>query len=294
MLGYLYLFLALTGGLIKGFTGKKISHDVHTLKDCLFVNFLRFLFCALISFGFLLAAPGGFALPTLHELPFYLFSAVCMAAFCIVYMFGYQTAAYMYLSIFGMLGSVLTGVLGNMIYQEPLNSGKWAGMAFLICAVVVMAKYNKAITMKETGRTLPLLILAAVSAALSDFSQKIFVNEIGGSAAAYNFYTYSFAALLLLLLSCSKGGWHAVSVPLLNGRHILLCLVISAALFMNSYSKTLAAAHLTAAEIYPVLQGANLIASAVLAQILLKERMTLRSVAGMLCAFIGLMIMSFC
>lgn len=62
---------------------------------------------------------------------------------------------------------------------------------------------------------------------------------------------------------------------------------------MNSYSKTLAAVHLTAAEIYPVLQGANLIASAVLAQLFLKEKITLRSLAGMACAFVGLMLIKF-
>ena len=49
-MGYLYLFLALVGGLVKGFSEKKISGDVHTLKDCFFVNFLRVLFCAAISF----------------------------------------------------------------------------------------------------------------------------------------------------------------------------------------------------------------------------------------------------
>ncbi len=101
MLGYLYLFLALTGGLIKGFAGKKISDDVHGFKDCLFVNFLRLLFCALFSLAFLFLEPVKVALPTLRELPFYLFSAVCMAALCVVFMFGYKTAAYMYLSIFG-------------------------------------------------------------------------------------------------------------------------------------------------------------------------------------------------
>lgn len=295
-MGYLYLFLALVGGLVKGFSGKKISADVRTLKDCFFVNFLRVFFCAVFSFFILLADPASNrVLPSPQHLPFYLFSAVCMAAFCVVFMFGYKTAAYMYLSIFGMLGSVITGFLGFLIYKEPLSVGKLVGMVALIVAVVIMAKYNKAITLRETSKTLPLLFLAAVSVALSDFSQKIYVYEIGGSAATYNFYTYAFAALLLLpAFLMAKGDLRKDSAPLLTVHHWLLCLLIAAALFLNSFSKTLAARYLSSAEIYPVLQGANLIASAALTHILLKEKITRRCLFGMAIAFLGLMIMNFC
>lgn len=294
-MGYLYLLLALTGGLIKGFTGKRVSNDVHTLKDCLFVNFLRVLFCALISAGFLLAESGvEFALPTGKHLLFYCFSALCMASFCVVFMFGYKTAAYMYLSIFGMLGSVMTGVLGSVIYHEAMGWNKLLGMVVLVLAVVIMSKYNKSVTHVSTRKVLPLLCLAAISVTLSDFSQKIFVYEIGGSAAEYNFYTYGFSTLLLLpSFLLAKGSLREGNAPLLHGGHVALCFVIAASLFMNSYSKTLAARFLTAAEIYPVLQGANLIASALLTRILLKEKITPRCIAGMLFAFVGIIIMSF-
>lgn len=289
------MFLALTGGLIKGFTGKRVSKDVHTLKDCLFVNFLRVLFCALISMGFLFAETGAeIALPTGKQLLFYCFSALCMASFCVVFMFGYKTSAYMYLSVFGMLGSVMTGILGSVIYHETMGWNKLLGMAVLVLAVVIMAKYNKAVTRISTRKVLPILLLATISVTLSDFSQKIFVYEIGGSSAEYNFYTYGLSALALLpAFLLAKGSLREENAPLLKGRHFLLCFVIAASLFLNTYSKTLAARFLTAAEIYPVLQGANLIMSALLARILLKERITLRCILGISIAFSGVMIMSF-
>ena len=168
-------------------------------------------------------------------------------------------------------------------------------MVLLIFAMVIMSKYNKAITLKDTKKILPILILAAVSVSLSDFSQKIFVNEIGRNAAEYNFYTYSFSALLLIpAIFIAKGSLKANGAPLTSVRHTILCLLIAAALFMNSFSKTLAANFLTSAEIYPVLQGANLIASALLAQILLKEKITTRAIIGMAIAFLGLVLMNLC
>lgn len=290
-MGYLYLGLALAGGLIKGFAGKRISKDVQTFRDCLLANLLRFLFCAAISGILLLISEEGFVI-SLSHLPFYLFSAVCMSAYCISFMYGYKTTAYMYLSIFSMLGSAITALLGHFTYAEPLSAGKLAGMALLVCAVAVMSKYNKKITFNDTKKILPLLIVATFSVALSDFSQKIYVYEIGGSAGVYNFNTYTYAVVFVLIALLGINlcaGKHAV-MPVWT-KYFLLYPVTAAAQFINSYSKTLAARELSAAEIYPVLQGANLIASAVLARILLKEPITKRCILGMTLAFIGVILM---
>ena len=200
----------------------------------------------------------------------------------------------MYLSVFGMLGAVIAGLLGHFVYDEPISAGKLIGMAVLVAAVAIMGKYNKSITLRQTRKVLPLLILASVSAGLSDFSQKIFVYQIGDGAAIYNFYTYCFAAVLLFpAVFLAKGNLRKDSASLLKPKSWLLCLMIAAALFMNSLFKTMAANMLTAAEIYPVLQGANLIASAVLTQLLLKEKITPRCLLGMAVAFAGLLCMHF-
>lgn len=294
-MGYLFLLLALAGGLIKGFAGKKISGGVESFKDCIFVNLLRVLFCGIIGF-IIICFNGDFSALTLNtaNLPIYIFSAISMSAFCVSYMFAYKISAYMYLSIFGMLGSVFTCFLGRIVYEEQIKINKWFGMAILLLAVIIMSKYNKEIINKQNKASIIILIIAAISSSLSDFSQKIYMNELGENPQVFNFYTYLFATLLLLIvLPFAKGDLRKeTGENLYNAKYILICVVISFGLYLNSFSKTFAASYLTTAEIYPVLQGANLIASALLAQLLLKEKITKKSAAGMLCAFIGLLIMN--
>ena len=293
-MGYLYLGLALAGGLIKGFAGKRISKEVLTFRDCLLANLLRFLFCAVFSAVLLWINGESFDF-SLENLPFYLFSAVCMDAYCITFMYGYKTTAYMFLSIFGMLGSAITALLGHFIYSESLSPGKIAGMVLLVGAVAVMSKYNKKVTLTDTARLLPLLILATVSVALSDFTQKVYAYEIGGSAGIYNFNTYAYAAVLVLiaLLGTNLCAGKQAVMPVWN-KYFLLYPATAGAQFLNSFSKTLAAKTLPAAEIYPVLQGANLIASAVLASVLLKEPISKRCILGMALAFAGILLMKLC
>lgn len=294
-MGYIFLSLALTGGLIKGFAGKKISGSVDSFKDCIFVNLLRVLFCGIIGF-LILCFNGDFSVLSLNtlNLPIYIFSAISMSAFCVSYMFAYKVSAYMYLSIFGMLGSIFTCFLGGIVYNEQIKINKWIGMLILLFAVLIMSKYNKEIIKKQNKASIIILIIAAISSSLSDFSQKIYMNESGENPQAFNFYTYLFATvLLLIILPFAKGNLRKqTGESLYNAKYILICVLISFGLYLNSFSKTLAASYLTTAEIYPVLQGANLIASALLASVLLKEKITGKSVLGMSCAFLGLLVMN--
>lgn len=290
-MGYFYLILALFGGLLKGFSAKKLSNDVYGFKDCLIANFFRMLFCAIIGF-FCLGFDTVILNISLKEFYIFILSSVSMVAFCVTYMFAYKVSAYMYLSIFGMLGSVLTCFLDLIIYKERITFNKWLGIGIVFIAVIIMSKYNKDIKGVSIKGIL-ILIAAALSVGISDFSQKIYVREINGQARTFNFYTYLLSTILItVILLLFKNKTETLDVIRSYGlRNIILCLFISGGLFINSLSKTTVANYMSSAEIYPVLQGANLIASSILAQILLKEKINKKSMLGMLCAFIGLLVM---
>lgn len=294
MIGYFYLTLALIGGLIKGFAGKKVSNDVDNFKDCIFINLLRMFFCACLGFLFF-SISGDFEILkiTAQNLPIYLFSAVSMVSFCVSYMFAYKFSAYMYLSIFGMLGTVFTCFLSRIIYAERISIYKWVGMVILLLAVIIMSKYNRDVKTEMDKKGILILIFAAISSSFADFSQKVYVNEIGEDAKVFNLYTYLFASILLLvILPFAHGSLKKKNgTTLYDFKHIFICLIIALGLYINSYSKTYAAGYLSSAEIYPVLQGSNLIFSAVLAHILLKEKINKKSIIGISCAFIGLLVM---
>ena len=100
-MAYLFLTLALVGGLTKGFAGKKISRDVNTLYDGFLVNTLRTLFCAAIGFIVALSKVGmsGFALTPVSFLVCFA-SSLFMALFSICWLYAYKSEAYIFLSVF--------------------------------------------------------------------------------------------------------------------------------------------------------------------------------------------------
>ena len=313
-MAYLYLFLALAGGLIKGISGKSVSRDVRSLRDGFSVNIIRSVFCSVIGLGFaliqlLLSGVGlsGFSISP-SALLVCLVSSFCMALFSISWLYAYQSEAYVFLNVFTMLASILTGILGRMIYGDELKPTRIIGFAILLLSVYILSLYNKKLTGKITRRGALTLLLGSLGVALADFCQKIFSKESFGEASVFTFYTYFLMLipqiLILLILNNSKGTRNPAladkrhnskgtrNPTLTDKRHILIFFIMSAALYMNSLTKTLAAKDLPATQMYPTLQGANLIASAILASIFFGEKITKRSVLGIAVAIVAVIFMN--
>ena len=200
-MGYLYLSMALFAGIAKGFYGKTVSRDMENFKECTFINLMRMLFCALV--GLILTAVNlDVSCFTISAKAFgiYLLASAGMSCFCITWMYAYRNEAYMFLSIFTMLGTIVTCFLDTLIYHTPIRGLQWFGMAVLLLAVYIMSVYNKGIKGKLRLKNLMILISGSIGSAASDFSQKIYVREIGAGAEIFNFYMYAFSFLLLLLV----------------------------------------------------------------------------------------------
>ncbi len=294
-MGYLFLSLALAGGLIKGFTGRAVSRDVDSLTDGFTVNLSRCIFSSVFALvlvlingglGVLLLSPMGFLVSML--------SALFMAMFSIAWLYAYKSEAYVFLSVFTMLGSVATAMMGFIFYGDELKITRVIGMVVLFLAVYVMSLYNKGISGKITLRGGLTLAIGGVGVALADFMQKVFTKEALGSPYAFNFYTYFMAVIpqLLILFILTRATGERVRPALLDRKHIVIYIVISAALYMNSVTKTLSLEYLPSTQVYPTLQALNLIASAVLAVIFLKEKMTRKSIIGIALALVAGVLMN--
>ena len=299
MIGYLYLSFALFAGIAKGFCGKKVSGSMQNFKDCLFINVARMLFCALIGLVFVIIEREFlFFQLNAEELGVYLLSAVGMSIFCVCWMYAYKQDAYLFLNIFTMLGSILTCFLSVLVYRETIQWNEWVGIAILLFAVICMSKYNEGLKGKLSWKSWFILVFGCCGCAVADFSQKVYVTSINGNVATFNFFTYAFGFVLLLVLYGVVFGLipqkksFEITAEVKNKQYVLAYFLMSLFLFLNTTFKTFAARLLSSAQIYPVLQGANLILSGLMAHLIFKEKLNAKAIVGMASAFIGLIFMN--
>lgn len=293
-MGYLFLLIALLAGVTKGYCGKKTSGYTNSLRDATFANIVRMMLCILI--GFLLIIITGDLkklIPSRDMLLISLLSGASTAVFVVTWLISVKKGAYMMLDIFLMLGVLIPLIASNFFFNEVINPSQWIGIVILLVAVGIMCSYNNSIKAKITPFSLVLLIICGIANGIADFSQKLFTKCIpDGSTAVFNFYTYLFAALILIAsfaaTNKTEPSASKTDIKKLFG-HIL---IMALCLFANSYFKTLASRHLSAVLLYPLNQGCSLILSAIMSAVLFKEKITTKAVIGILTAFIGLLIIN--
>ncbi len=139
-------------------------------------------------------------------------------------------------------------------------------------------------------------ILAAIFNGMVDFSQKLFVAKTGGGAnTQFTLLTYVFSAIVLgavwlILRRRDKQRGRLTSPKEILAPIALYVLIMAVCLFLYSYLKTAAAAHLPSATLYPLSQGGTLVLSTLMSALLLKEKLGLRAILGIILAFGALLL----
>lgn len=290
-MGYLFLALALAAGLTKGYCGKKTSGYTSRVTDAMAVNTVRMVLCIVIGF-LLLVLNGQVALlrPTASLIAIAALSGITTAAFVVSWLMAVRKGAYMMVEVFLMLG-VLIPLLGGLFFlREPVRPVQWIGFLILLGATWVMCSYSSDQNGKVTFSTVLLLVFCGASSGLADLSQKLFVRTASGlPVSVFHFYTYVFAAMVLLPILLLMRKKEAPGVTKAFPRKLFgYILLMAVCLFANSFFKTLAAGQLNAAELYPLNQGAALVLSSIMSAVVFKEKLTGKAILGILLSFVGL------
>ena len=298
MLGYLFLALALLAGVVKGYCGKKSGGTLVLASDAMLVNTVRMLACIIIGVA-LIALGNDWSSLTLDPTVIWIsaLSGVCTSLFVVSWLLAIRTGAFMMVDVFLLMGVLIPLVVCAIFFDEPIIPIQWIGIAVLIIAGYVMCSYNAKLKGKMTFKAFLMLLLCAASYGCTDLSQKLFVNLVPeGDNSVFQFYTYIFAALTLVICSLvfrsREKKTNELRSPIAVVKPIAIYVgVMAICLYANSYFKTAAATYLDAAQIYPLSQGGALVLAMIMAAIFFKEKITIRSIIGVvLCAVALLMI----
>ena len=293
IMGYLFLAIALLCGSLKGFCGKKISGEVKSLKGVFYINSLRMLLCIAIGFFIVLSAGLGGLNVDFYTLLITALSGISTAFFVVTWIFCVRRGSYVMVDVFLMLGAVITVVLCNVFFDEKITLFQCIGFLLLLVSSYIMCSYSSSIREKFTIKSFLMLLLCGACNGLTDFSQKWFVKTIpDGSIAVFNFYTYVFAALTLIvffLLSdkIEKGENDGKTLKVF----LVICLM-SVCLFAASYFKTTAAIYIDSAILYPLSNSVAIVLSLTMASIFFKEKITKKCVLGILLTFAAIIVMN--
>ena len=302
-MGYLFLFVSICSGAIKGFLGKKVSNKTNGIKSAVLTNFIRMLFC--IPVGLLFVLIDGGVTSLLVNKKILLIAALAGAStsiFIVSWLIAVQKSAFTAVDTFVSMGLLVPILLSLAFYHEHISCSQIIGLVLLFVAVILMTLYNNQIKTKLGLFSLLLLLVVGLSNGITDFSQKIFKynNTDGTPASVFNFYIYVFSAVILLsVFLCLQEKKSAVTA-LSNSektkdwdrRKVLYIFIMAIFLFCNTYFKTLAANRLPAVQVYPLAQGVALVLTLLMSAIFFKEKIKPLCIVGLIVLFTGLLLIN--
>ena len=292
-MGYILLCISLFAGALKGYEGKRISAVTSTIGRSVTVNIIRMGLCIVIGIFPVTAdiLAGRTVCDTVAVLCGILYGTA-LAAFVVTWLLCVRDGAYTLVNIFAMCGMFLTIALSYFVFGETVRPLQWIGLALLTVAILIMCSYSTGVKGKMKKKTILLLIVYGIAAGACDFASKLFVHYSAGSTAFFNMVAYAAAAVALLVFwAVSPIRKEAVDVRSLFKSTFWRVAVMAICLFANSFFKTMAAAYLTAGQLYPIYQSADLILSALIAQIFFKEKINLRCAAGLCLVFAAMLLL---
>ena len=292
-MGYLFLGISLLAGATKGFCGKTISGKIESIKGTFYVNMIRMLLCVVI--GFFVVIPEG--LSSLNIDPKILMitavSGISTSVFVASWIIAVKRGAFVMLDVFLTLGVGITVALCRIFFSEAIGVNQYVGYCMLIIAAYIMCSYSSKIKGGLNIKSFLILVLCGVANGLADFSQKWFVHSVpDGSIGLFNFYTYVFSSMTLILLFLIENKIEKKENDGKSFQIFFVLCVMAICLFANSYFKVLAAKYIDSATLYPLSTGMALIFSVLMASLFFKEKATARCITGVAITFAALIIMN--
>ena len=293
-MGYLYLSIALFAGCTKGFCGKKMGNSTKNIQSAILINLVRMALCVLFGFAMILfLGQTKYISPKPELIIIAMISGISTSIFVTSWLMVVKKSAYMLVDIALMLGTLVPMIAGFFSFGEAISLKEWIGYFFLICATFIMFLHNNSIKTKLGLSTIIYLAVCGLANGVTSYSQKMFVYSYPEiPASVFNMYTYIFAAITLFIFSIVGTRKEKPQFEDGSKYKYVYILIMSIALIMNSLFITKAAVFMDSAQLFPLNNAMALILSSVMASVFFKERMTLKCIAGMVIAFMGLIIMN--
>lgn len=200
-------------------------------------------------------------------------------------------------SLAGSAGLLLPCIAGIFMFDEPMRPVQFVGIAVLIFSGWLLIGYSKEQKGAFTPRTLLLLLGSMLSNGMIMVAQKMFSKFLPDvSASVFSFLAFGLVgvgmlACLLLRLARSRSTDEIKKMP---KKLFLYGIILSGILLVINQLATVAGRSVPSAVMFPINDGGATIISAVTAAIFFKEKLTARSVCGLLLGIASLMIINLC
>ncbi len=288
----LYLGIILLARVVQAIFDKRSSNEVQGLGMTAVYSAYKFSISALLGLVLLVPALGQVQVTPL-AVGISLLSGLSLlaAGFCGIYAMKSGTVSLA--SMFSTAGLLVPVLAGALWFDQPVQPLQIAGIGLFFVAAWLLMRSSRAAYPAFSFKTVALLVGSMLSNGVTMLAQQLYTRYVpSGSVALFSFVSFACVALLGLPLALVLRRLpEERSRPLRLNRTLLLCgAALAGALFVINQLATTLTTALPPVVLFTVINGGATIISTLVAAILYGERLTVRSVAGVLLGILSMVI----
>lgn len=290
-MGTFYISIILLCRFAQHLFTKRTSNQIEGLKCFFKYGAFRNILSGLLGLLLILITGAGLSadLPTLL---ISLFSGLMIAASTGFELVVLKSGTVALSSLFGTAGLLIPCVAGIFLFDKPMSVGQFIGLFLFFVAAYFLISSSSKIYNGFSFKTFLLLLGVMLSNGFTMLAQQMFASYIpNGNVSVFSFLSFSTVGVIMLLASffipqSKKNSESSRLTPQLLGFGAIL----SVAVFIINQLATMAAATISPVILFTFINGGSTIIGAIVAAAVFKEKLTVKSVVGILLGIISLVV----
>lgn len=282
-MGAIYIGIILLCRVAQHLCNKQTSNRITTpsllLKYCTFRNLLS----AVLGLAVIIIAGNGFNCD-LTTVLISIFSGLMLTASTWLGLAVLKNGTVALSSMFGTAGLLIPCIAGIFLFDEPMSLGQWCGIMLFFVAAYLLISSSKEIYKGFSLKTFLLLLGVMLSEGFTMLSQQLFANlKPDGDVTVFSFLSFGTLGVIMLVVS-----FFTPSAPDTDGNGRLtptvlaLGTVLSVAVFLINQFATKAAAVVQPVVLFTFINGGSTIIGSIVAAVFFKEKLTPKSILGII------------
>lgn len=279
-MGALYIGIILCCRVAQHLFNKRSSMMVKGIHETLRFSGVRMCVSALLAFGLIILGGGGMKLDAVTVI-LSVISGITLSSSTFFSLYAMKTGMVSLVSLFGTAGMIIPCLAGVFLFNTPIGPMQWVGFGLFLVASYLMIMGSKATVKGFSVKTLMMLIAVMLSEGITMLSQQMFTQYVpDGNVSVFSFLSFGILGVAILTALTVLKGKDKVDMKPLPKQLLLYGVILAVAVLIINQLATLATAIVPPVILFTFINGGSTVIAAIVAAVVYKEKLTLRSVLG--------------
>ncbi len=287
-MGVLYIAVILMCRFAQHLYEKKTSLMVEGVPELLRFNGIRQCISAALALALIIVGGNGLRInaPTLL---LSLLSGTMLASSISFSLYAMKTGMVSLVALFGTAGMIIPCLTGVFLFNTPIAAMQWVGFAMFMFAAYLMIMGSRVTVKGFSVKTVLFLIGVMLADGLTMMAQQMFTQYVpDGDVSAFSFLSFGIVGIVMLAaVPFAKGKREMEPMP---KSLIAYSVILAAALLIINQLATLATAIVPPVILFTFINGGSTVIAAIVAATVYKEKLTVRSTAGIILGVLSFVI----